>query len=148
MYNEEHRTQENKKENLGNHSSNRSSSQSTTYQHRSNTHLQSHLHGPPRIKKQWKNYIKRCSTFFGLDKRTGQKFKKGGSWRKTKSLPVSTERGCKSHIQLTPPKVSTSTYYRKSKTEYDCPRDSHPPIFLQYEKKLFEPQAVPPIVNT
>ncbi len=62
----------------------------------------------------------------------GFESKKEGSWRKTESLPASTEGGCKSHIQLTPPKVSTSTYSRKSKTEYDCPRDSHPPTFLRY----------------
>jgi hypothetical protein len=62
----------------------------------------------------------------------GEKSKKEGSWPKTEFLPASTEGGCKSHIQPTLPKVFTSTYSRRSKTEYDCLRDSHSLISLQY----------------
>jgi hypothetical protein len=62
----------------------------------------------------------------------GKNSRKEDLWLKTEFLPASREGGCKSHIQPKLPKVFTSTYSRKSKTEYDCLGDSHPPIFLQY----------------
>jgi hypothetical protein len=55
--------------------------------------------------------------FLGTRQEDGEKIQKRRLVAKDRIPAASTEGGCKSHIQPTPLKVSTSTYYRKFKTE-------------------------------
>ncbi len=92
MLNEEHGTQENEKESFGNHSSNRSSSQSNTYQHCSNTHLQSHLQGPPCSPETMKKLHQEVLDFLWNRQEEGEKIQKRRLIAKDR-IPASFNRG-------------------------------------------------------